>query len=123
MNLCSAAGVCAARRCVVLKVGGAWCTPTAARARTFDFHGRRPVRVRSLLLALLPVQRDVVLGVVGDADDEPVAFPRHDLGPWELPVHRDDALAGAQPCHVRHGHLHAHACIYIMRPCILCTST
>jgi len=51
------------------------------------------------------VQRDVVLGVVGHADDEAVAFPRDDLGAGELPVHRDDALAGAQPCHVRHCHL------------------
>lgn len=56
---------------------------------------------------LLPVQGDVVLGVVGDADDDAVAFPGDDLGAGELPVHRDDALARAQTRHVRHCHLRA----------------
>jgi hypothetical protein len=47
-----------------------------------------------------------VLGVVGDADDDALAFPGDELGAGELPVHRDDALGGAQPCHIRHCHLH-----------------
>lgn len=46
-----------------------------------------------------------MLDVVGHADDETVAFPSDDLGAGELPVHRDDALARAQPSHVRHCHL------------------
>lgn len=48
-----------------------------------------------------------MLGVVGDADDDAVAFPGDDLGAGELPVHRDDALARAQTRHVRHCHLRA----------------
>jgi hypothetical protein len=53
----------------------------------------------------LPVQRDVVPDVVGHPNDKAVAFPRDDLGAGALPVHRDDALARAQPCHIRHCHL------------------
>ena len=59
-----------------------------------------------MISSQLPVQRDVVLGVVGDADDDAVAFPGDELGAGELPVHRDDALGGAQPSHVGHCHLH-----------------
>lgn len=55
----------------------------------------------------LPVQRDVVRDVVGDADDDAVAFPRHQLRPGALPVHRHHALGVAQPRRVRHLHLHA----------------
>lgn len=78
----------------------------------FDLHGRpdagRREAVNEYDQITLPVQRDVVLGLVGDADDEAVAFPRDDLGAGELPVYRDDALGGAQPRHVRHGHLRMH---------------
>jgi hypothetical protein len=51
------------------------------------------------------VERDVVVDVVVDLDDEAVAFPHHQLRPGELPVHRRDALGLAQPSHVRHLHL------------------
>lgn len=46
-----------------------------------------------------------MLGEVGDADDDAVAFPGNELGAGELAVHGDDALGAAQPRHVRHCHL------------------
>ena len=54
-----------------------------------------------MISSQLPVQRDVVLGVVGDADDDAVAFPGDELGAGELPVHRDDVVRVAQPLHRR----------------------
>jgi hypothetical protein len=51
------------------------------------------------------VDRDVIVYVVVDLDDEAVAFRHHKFRPGELPVHRRDALGLAQPSHVRHLHL------------------
>ena len=56
----------------------------------------------------VPVDAHVVGGVVNDPDDDEVAFPREHSRPRELPVHRHDALAAAQPCHVRRFHLHTY---------------
>ena len=55
----------------------------------------------------LPVDAHVVGDVVDDADDDEVALPREHRRPRgrELTVHRHDALAAAQPRHIRHLHL------------------
>lgn len=43
---------------------------------------------------------EIVLSVVGDVDDDPVAFPGVDGRPWKSAVHRDDGLRMAQPANV-----------------------
>ena len=76
--------------------------PTRALLTCSHVRAERVVAVRRIcwmISSQLPVQRDVVLGVVGDADDDAVAFPGDELGAGELPVHRDDLLGLAQPLH------------------------
>ena len=81
-------------------------TQVSHRRRRMLGEYRAPIDDRPrCLVFVLPVEGDIVVDVVVDLDHEAVAFPRGQLRPRELPVHRRDALRHAQPRHVRHPHL------------------
>jgi hypothetical protein len=56
----------------------------------------------------MPVDGDVVGGVVDDVYHDGVAVASLHDGPWELPVHRRDYLTLPQPIDRQVAHLHMH---------------
>jgi hypothetical protein len=46
------------------------------------------------------VDGDVLVALVVDVDDDDVTLARVDGGPGELPVHGEDGLLVAEPCHI-----------------------
>jgi 6-phosphofructokinase len=57
----------------------------------------------------LPMNRDVLVHMVGHFDVHVVALTHVDIGPWELPVDRQYLLrVVAEACHVQVLHLHTN---------------